>query len=113
MGKPSSRKRSAQRPGKKERARVKNRRQKRPHGRMRILSSALRDCRNVDGAGHGFLKVGRKKSGEVNWFLNQPIAPVLPINDGESLNPESQGEAVNGRPTNPSVTQSGSRSVQS
>jgi hypothetical protein len=64
---------------------------------MLIYSSDVRGC-NVDGAGHGFLKVGWKKGAEINRFLDRPLAPQ-PINAGESLNPESRDAKLDGRPT--------------
>jgi hypothetical protein len=55
---------------------------------MMIFSSSLRDC--VNGDGHGFLKLGRKKDREVSRFLAR--------HDGEP-HPESSGAKLDGRST--------------
>ena len=67
MGRPSSRKRSARRPGKRERTRVKKRRR----GRISVHSNGIKNHREASGATFVSLTAGRKKLCEAIFSRNR------------------------------------------
>ena len=99
MGKPSDKRRSARRPGKRERARAKK------HRKGRIMSSGG----HLPPAGHDSGYLGRKKLTRWHTWSNRVCNGELPSSSGEPIRKASSGTLGGGSESRGHLTVVGDR----